>query len=131
MKHEYPLRGYVYWYVRPNNAESRTNTEPNSKNSSVQSLNRPWLIISNNVGNKYSPTVIGVPYTTSSSKKALPTHIDVTTKGQHDTILIEQVRCLDKKDLLLSPLSKLDEQTMTKVDKGIKIALGLIPKEEW
>lgn len=62
---------------------------------------RPALVVQNDVGNKYSPTVIVCPITSSKSKKPLPTHITITPQETgikvESTILFEAIRCVDKK----------------------------------
>ena len=64
---------------------------------------RPVLIVQNDVGNRYSPTVIAAAITSQKDKTELPTHIKVTAQGsglQRDSIiLLEQVRTIDKKRL--------------------------------
>ena len=69
---------------------------------------RPVLIVQNDVGNKYSPTVIAAAITSRMGKTKLPTHIDVTLKDRPDcspgllkdsVVLLEQIRTLDKKRL--------------------------------
>ena len=61
---------------------------------------RPALVVQNDVGNKYSPTVIVCPITSSKSKKALPTHITITPQETgikvESVILFEAIRCVDK-----------------------------------
>ena len=64
---------------------------------------RPVLIIQNDVGNKYSPTVIAAAITSRMSKTKLPTHIDVYAEraglSRDSIVLLEQLRTLDKKRL--------------------------------
>ena len=61
---------------------------------------RPALVVQNDVGNKYSPTVIVCPITSSKNKKTLPTHITITPAETgirvESTILFEAIRCVDK-----------------------------------
>ena len=88
---------------------------------------RPVLIIQNNVGNKYSPTIIAGAITSQLTKAKLPTHIEVK-KGQFglpkdSVILMEQLRTLDKRRLR-EKLGTLDRDTQRKVDKAILISLG-------
>lgn len=88
---------------------------------------RPVLIIQNNVGNKYSPTIIAGAITSQLTKAKLPTHIEVK-KGQFglpkdSVILLEQLRTLDKRRLR-EKLGALDRGTQLKVDKAILISLG-------
>ncbi len=88
---------------------------------------RPVLIIQNNVGNKYSPTIIAGAITSQLTKAKLPTHIEVH-KGQFglpkdSVILLEQLRTLDKRRLR-EKLGTLDRDTQRHVDKAILISLG-------
>ncbi len=88
---------------------------------------RPVLIIQNNVGNRYSPTIIAGAITSQLTKAKLPTHIEIS-KGQFglpkdSVILLEQLRTLDKRRLR-EKLGSLDRNTIRKVDKAILISLG-------
>lgn len=96
---------------------------------SEQGGTRPVLIIQNDVGNKYSPTVIACAVTSQMSKAKLPTHIEVK-QGQFglpkdSVILLEQIRTLDKRRLK-EKLGELDAFTMSKVDRAILISLGFV-----
>lgn len=88
---------------------------------------RPVLVVQNDVGNKYSPTVIAAAVTSKINKAKLPTHIELpsTSYGlQRDSvILLEQIRTLDKKRLK-ERIGELNEVMMSKVDKAILISLG-------
>ena len=88
---------------------------------------RPILIIQNDIGNKYSPTIIAGAITSQLTKAKLPTHIEVTS-GQFglprdSVILLVQIRTLDKRRLK-AKLGSLDEKTMLRVDRAILISLG-------
>lgn len=89
---------------------------------------RPVLIIQNDVGNKYSPTVIAAAITSRMGKNKLPTHIDIYADRvglQKDSVvLLEQVRTIDKKRLG-EKMGHLDDMTMTAVDDAMAISLGL------
>lgn len=89
---------------------------------------RPVLIVQNDVGNRYSPTVIAAAITSQKSKTDLPTHIELnagSTGLQKDSIvLLEQVRTLDK-HRLKEKMGKLDDTSMDKVNEAISISLGL------
>lgn len=84
---------------------------------------RPVLIVQNDIGNKYSPTVIGIPITTSIKRTNLPTHVpifsDITCIPKDSLILVEQIRTLDKLRLK-SKIGRLDKITMDKVKEAIK-----------
>ena len=88
---------------------------------------RPVLVVQNDVGNKYSPTVIAAPVTSKINKAKLPTHIELPTGSyglaKDSVILLEQIRTLDKRRLK-ERIGELNETTMTRVDKAILISLG-------
>ena len=95
---------------------------------------RPVLIIQNDIGNKYSPTVIAAAITSRLGKNRLPTHIDVCRDDTGDdesyglskksVILLEQIRTLDKRRLK-EKMGHLDERVMRQVNDAISISFGL------
>ena len=95
---------------------------------------RPVLIVQNDMGNKYSPTVIAAAITSRTGKNKLPTHIEVNPAqhfsgdncglAKNSVILLEQIRTLDKRRLK-ERMGKLDDQTMQQVDSAIGISFGL------
>ena len=89
---------------------------------------RPVLIVQNNVGNKFSPTVIAAAITSQKSKANLPTHIKVDAAGcglsKDSIVLLEQVRTIDK-TRLKEKMGTLDAPSMNMVDKAISISFGL------
>ena len=89
---------------------------------------RPVLIIQNDVGNKFSPTVIAAAITSRRFKANLPTHIrvGVTQSGlmRDSIILLEQVRTLDKQRLK-EKMGNLDASEMARVDKALSVSLGI------
>ena len=89
---------------------------------------RPVLIIQNDVGNKYSPTVIAAAITSQKEKTKLPTHITVVSGecglAKDSIVLLEQVRTIDKKRLR-EHMGHLDEQQMMLVDDAIAVSFGL------
>jgi mRNA interferase MazF len=91
---------------------------------------RPVLIIQNDVGNKYSPTVIAAAITSRMGKTKLPTHIDVYAEraglARDSVVLLEQVRTLDKRRLR-EKMGRLDESIMSEIDTAIAVSLGLLP----
>lgn len=97
---------------------------------SEQGGHRPVLIIQNDVGNKYSPTVIVAAVTSQISKAKLPTHVEISGKQcnlEKDSVLLfEQVRTIDKRRLK-EKVTHLPDETMTKVDDAIRVSLGLVP----
>ena len=89
---------------------------------------RPVLIIQNDVGNRYSPTVIAAAITSRMSKAKLPTHIDVFADrvglAKDSVILLEQVRTIDKQRLK-EKMGHLDEDVMDRVNTALVISFGL------
>lgn len=81
---------------------------------------RPVLIIQNNVGNFHSPTTIVVPLTSKAKKMYMPTHIAIY-KG---ILLAEQILTI-RKEQLRNFICKVDDETMKKIEKAIKISIGL------
>lgn len=90
---------------------------------------RPVLIVQNDVGNKYSPTVIAAAITSRMGKTKLPTHIDVIGNqvglAKDSVILLEQIRTIDKKRLK-EKMGHLDDDTMRNVNNAIGVSFGLI-----
>lgn len=95
---------------------------------SEQGGTRPVLIVQNDVGNKYSPTVIAAAITSQKYKTQLPTHISVNAGGcglQKDSIvLLEQVRTIDKKRLK-ERMGNLPEEEMEKINRALSVSFGL------
>ena len=89
---------------------------------------RPVLIIQNDIGNKYSPTVIAAAVTSQINKAKMPTHIEISAKtyglAKDSVILMEQVRTIDKKRLK-EKIGHIDMGLMDKVDDAISISFGL------
>lgn len=92
---------------------------------------RPVLIVQNNVGNRFSPTVIAAAITSQLNKAKLPTHIEIEARtyglSKDSVVLLEQVRTLDKRRLR-EKMGRLDEQVMVQVDDAIAISFGLRPE---
>lgn len=91
---------------------------------------RPVLIIQNDIGNRYSPTVIAAAITSRLDKARLPTHIDVYADrvglSRDSVVLLEQIRTLDKRRLG-EKMGHLDEGVMRAVDNAISVSFGLHP----
>lgn len=89
---------------------------------------RPVLIIQNDVGNKFSPTVIAAAITSQISKTKLPTHIGVYADSyglaKDSVILLEQIRTIDKQRLK-EKMGHLDEGLMSRVNEAISVSFGL------
>ena len=90
---------------------------------------RPVLIVQNDVGNKYSPTVIVAAITSQINKARLPTHVELKAEGfgleKDSVILLEQIRTIDKKRLK-SRIGHLEGDIVDKINHGLLISLGLI-----
>ena len=90
---------------------------------------RPVLIVQNDVGNRYSPTVICAAITSQINKAKLPTHIEIDSEQyslvKDSVILLEQVRTIDKKRLR-EKICRLDDYVMKKVDRALLISMGLL-----
>ena len=95
---------------------------------SEQGGTRPVLIVQNNVGNKFSPTVIAAAITSQINKAKMPTHIEIGAAdyglSKDSVILLEQVRTIDKKRLK-ERIGHLNENLMNRVNEAIEISLGL------
>ncbi len=88
---------------------------------------RPVLILQNNVGNKYSPTVIVAAITSKIHKSRVPTHVAIgKDKGLTDdsVALLEQIRTIDKQRLT-DKITHLNDDIMKEVDKALKISIGI------
>lgn len=89
---------------------------------------RPVLIVQNDVGNKYSPTVIAAAITSQQEKSKLPTHIQISAKEcgltKNSIVLLEQIRTIDKKRLK-EKMGELDITSMNEVNLALSVSFGL------
>lgn len=89
---------------------------------------RPVVVVQNNVGNKYSPTIIIAPITSQTNKAKLPTHVAIESNKyglpKDSVVLLEQVRTIDKKRLK-EKIGKFSKAVMKSVDKALVKSLGL------
>ena len=89
---------------------------------------RPVIIIQNDIGNKYSPTVIVAAITSQINKAKLPTHVAISSEeyglNRDSVVLLEQIRTLDKKRLK-EKIGHMTEVDMKKVDKSLLISISL------
>ncbi len=89
---------------------------------------RPVLVIQNDIGNKYSPTVIVAAITSQINKAKLPTHIEISANefglSKDSVILAEQVRTVDKRRLR-EKIGTLDERQMARVDEALSVSFGI------
>ena len=93
---------------------------------------RPVLIVQNDVGNKYSPTIIAAAVTSKINKAKLPTHIELPSAYglvKDSVILLEQIRTLDKRRLK-ERIGELPPATMSLVNRAILISLGFPVSEQ-
>jgi mRNA interferase MazF len=90
---------------------------------------RPVLIIQNDIGNRFSPTVIVAAITAQIQKAKLPTHVEINAKrygfDRDSVILLEQLRTIDKQRLT-DKITHLDENMMNSVNEALFISLGLV-----
>lgn len=91
---------------------------------------RPVLIVQNDVGNRFSPTVIAAAITSQKDKTNLPTHIRLQAAGsglaKDSIVLLEQIRTLDKQRLR-ERMGRLDDRSMVRVDRALQVSFGLSP----
>jgi mRNA interferase MazF len=89
---------------------------------------RPVLIVQNDVGNKYSPTVIAAAITSQKFKTKLPTHINVNAHdcglSKDSVVLLEQIRTLDKQRLR-EKMGNLPETDMNRINSALSLSVGL------
>lgn len=90
---------------------------------------RPVLIIQNDIGNRFSPTVIVAAITAQIQKAKLPTHVEIDAKmygfDRNSVILLEQIRTIDKQRLT-DKITHLDDEMMKRVNEAMLISLALI-----
>lgn len=96
---------------------------------SEQGGTRPVLVIQNDIGNRFSPTVIIAAITAQIQKAKLPTHVEIDAKKyqfeRDSVILLEQVRTIDK-SRLTDKITHLDEVLMERVDEALEVSFGLV-----
>ena len=89
---------------------------------------RPVLVVQNDVGNRYSPTVIAAAITSQINKAKMPTHIEISAEdcglSRDSVVLLEQVRTIDKRRLK-EKIGYLDDDRMEKVNTALSISFGL------
>ena len=88
---------------------------------------RPVLVVQNDIGNHFSPTVVVVAITSKLSKAQIPTHVEISGGkfglSEKSVVLCEQIRTIDKRRLKLK-LGQLNAPFLTEIDRAIKISLG-------
>lgn len=106
------LRGQVWWLGPKKDIDGN-----------LQTKNRPHLIVGNNIGNRNSPVLIVIPFTTEI-KKEMPTHVKLDINGISNTLLCEQIKTVNNIELT-NYIFTLDEESMDKVEDAILISLGM------
>lgn len=96
---------------------------------SEQQNSRPCLIIQNDMGNKYSPTVIVAIITSQVSKKKMPTHVEIPKDNEnnlnfHSVVTLEQIRTVDKRRLKMK-IGRCSDEVLEKIDKAILVSTGV------
>lgn len=90
---------------------------------------RPVLVLQNNVGNKYSPTIIVSAITSQINKSKLPTHIEINAAefglSKDSVVLLEQIRTIDKKRLR-ERIGHLNDDVMDQVNEALQISFGMV-----
>jgi len=90
---------------------------------------RPVLVVQNDIGNRYSPTVIIVAITSQINKAKLPTHVEIKSSDyglpKDSVLLLEQIRTIDKRRLE-EKIGHVTEDIMDKVNEALLVSLGLI-----
>ncbi|MBE6824169.1 MAG: type II toxin-antitoxin system PemK/MazF family toxin [Ruminococcaceae bacterium] len=90
---------------------------------------RPVLIVQNDVGNRFSPTVIAAAITSQQTKAKLPTHIAIGAQSsglsKDSVVLLEQVRTIDKKRLK-EKMGTVDQNSMKEINDAISVSFGLV-----
>ncbi|MFK5676657.1 type II toxin-antitoxin system PemK/MazF family toxin [Ligilactobacillus sp. LYQ60] len=96
---------------------------------SEQGGSRPVLVIQNNIGNKYSPTVVVAAITSRITKPRMITHVALEAKKtgleRNSVVLLEQIRTIDKQRLA-ERVTHLDSRVMHDVDEALKVSVGLV-----
>lgn len=89
---------------------------------------RPVIIMQNDIGNRYSPTVIVAAITSQINKAKLPTHVEISSEeyglNRDSVVLLEQIRTLDKRRLK-EKIGHMTDSDMGKVNKALLISLSL------
>lgn len=117
MKEIQITRGQIVW------------VELEGQEGSVQKGRRPYVVVSNNKANTYSPVILGAPLTSSSRKKKLPTHVSVSPEQENglkrdSLVTVEQIFPISK-DSILSVVGQVSEGVMNQVNEALKVSLAL------
>lgn len=94
---------------------------------------RPVLIVQNDIGNRFSPTVIAAAITSQKTKTKLPTHIELSGPdcglARDSVILLEQIRTIDKQRLR-EHMGRLSQTNMSQVDRALSVSFGLEAEQQ-
>ena len=99
----------------------------NPYKGSEQGGKRPVIVLQNNRGNRYGPTLIVAPITSKLYKTELPTHYilkEVNGLPDESLVLLEQIKTIDKKRVL-SYVGKVSKEQMEDIDRQILVSLGI------
>lgn len=95
---------------------------------SEQGRKRPSLVVQNDIGNEYSPTIIVAPITTKIFSKQFPTNVEIDTTNsplkEKSTVLLNQIRTIDKSRVIKN-FGRTSSKKMKEVDEAIMNSLGL------
>ena len=94
---------------------------------------RPVLVVQNDIGNRFSPTIIVAAVTSQTNKAKLPTHVPISAEGnglsRDSVVLLEQLRTIDKKRLR-EHIGTVGTNVIDVVDKALSVSLGIDPPQE-
>ena len=89
---------------------------------------RPVLVVQNDVGNRYSPTIIVAAITSRKNKADLPTHVEIEAGGnglsKNSTVLMEQLRTIDK-TRLKERIGTIDRNLLPEINQALSVSLGI------
>ena len=94
---------------------------------------RPVLVVQNDIGNRFSPTIIVAALTSQTNKAKLPTHVPISAEGnglsRDSVVLLEQLRTIDKKRLR-EHIGTVGTNVIDVVDEALSVSLGIDPPQE-
>ena len=94
---------------------------------------RPVLVVQNDIGNRFSPTIIVAAVTSQTNKAKLPTHVPISAEGnglsRDSVVLLEQHRKIDKKRLR-EHIGTVGTNVIDVVDEALSVSLGIDPPQE-
>lgn len=94
---------------------------------------RPVLVVQNDIGNRFSPTIIVAAVTSQTNKAKLPTHVPISAEGnglsRDSVVLLEQLRTIDKKRLR-EHIGTVGTNVIDVVDEALSVSLGIDPPQD-